>query len=112
VNLNLQLAAELTSPLGVTGYAKFEFKAEENDTAEVELEIEIENAPAGAVLEVRIDDTLIGSMTVNDQGEGKLKFKSDADEEGELPFPDGLNLLAGSTILIGADISGTFAAPL
>jgi Ca2+-binding RTX toxin-like protein len=112
VNLDLELAAELTSPAGITGNARFEFAAADNDTAEVVLEIQIENAPAAAVLEVHIDGTLVGSITTSDLGSGTLMFTTDADEEGELPFPDGLHLMVGATILIGTDITGTLALPI
>ncbi len=115
VNLDVELVAVLSSPGGVTGQAEYAHEANELDGAELELVIEIAGAVPLAPLEVKIDDTFVGSITPNESGVGKLKFSSDPDDDGdgevELAFPDGFSLHADSTILIGLDITGTFAVP-
>jgi len=118
VNLDIELVALLAStPPGVTGSAEFKFEADDTEGAELELEIEIAGATPNTSLELRIDGTLIGSIAVNDLGDGGLRFSSDPDDDGdgpvELAFPAGLILHVGSTILIGTNITGTFvAAPI
>jgi Ca2+-binding RTX toxin-like protein len=114
VDLDLvELAALLSSPSGAYGTAQFGYEAEAGDTAELVLEIEVHGAPAG-VHEVYIDGVLVGSITVDALGDGTLKFSSNTDDDGdgevELLLPAGLNLQVGSTVLIGTDITGTFAA--
>jgi hypothetical protein len=108
----MQLAAVLASPAGVSGSATLAFEADDANGAELELTIEIAGATPDDVLDVVIDGIPVGSITVDPLGGGLLKLSSDEDDDGEgieLTFPDGLVLQVGSTILIGTDITGTFA---
>jgi Ca2+-binding RTX toxin-like protein len=113
VDLNVELKAVLSSPTGVSGQAEYSYEADDLDGAELELEIEIEGATPLTTLDVQIDGALIGSIAVDASGHGRLKLSSDPDDEGEteIAFPIGFSIHAGSTIQIGADITGTFAVP-
>jgi Ca2+-binding RTX toxin-like protein len=113
VDLNVELAAVLSSPTGVSGQAEYSYEADDLDGAELELEIEIHGAVPLATLDVLIDGASVGSITVDAGGHGEIKFSSDPDDEGddEIAFPDGFTIHAGSTIQIGPDITGTFAVP-
>ncbi len=112
VNLGVELLATLSNSSGVTGVAKYEFEADDEDGAELELEIEIEGATPDAVLDVTIDGILVGTITVDSLGAGKLKLTTDEDDDGEgveTLLPEGLVIHAGSSVLVGTDITGTFA---
>jgi Ca2+-binding RTX toxin-like protein len=115
VNLDVELLALLSSPTGVSGQAEFSYEADDLDGAELELEIEIDGAVPLTTLDVKLDGTSIGSIAVDAAGHGRLKLSSDPDSEGdtELEFPQDFSIHAGSTILIGLDITGTFGpAPI
>ena len=116
VNLDVELVAVLSSPGGVSGLAKFSYAADTTGGAELELKIEFEGAEPLVPLEVTINGNLIGSITPDEGGIGKLKFSTDPDDDGdgevELAFPGGFSLHADSPILIGLDITGTFAVPV
>jgi Ca2+-binding RTX toxin-like protein len=114
VDLDIELSAVLAGSLGVTGHADYSHEADDLDGAALELVIEIDGAVPLTPLEVKIDGTSIGSIEVDAAGHGRLKFSSDPDSEGdtELEFPAEFSLHSGSTILIGLDITGTFAAPV
>jgi Ca2+-binding RTX toxin-like protein len=116
VNLDVELVAVLSSPGGVSGQANFLHAADETGGVELELEIKFEGAEPLVPLDVTIDGNLVGSITPDENGIGKLKFSTDPDDDGdgevELAFPGGFSLHANSTILIGLDITGTFAVPV
>jgi Ca2+-binding RTX toxin-like protein len=112
VNLEIELLAALANSSGVTGYAKYEYEADDDDGAELELEIEIEDATPDAILDVTIDGILVGTITVDSLGNGKLKLTTDEDDDGEgteTLLPEGLVIHAGSSVLVGTDVTGTFA---
>jgi Ca2+-binding RTX toxin-like protein len=108
INLKTQLEAQLADGAGATGLAKFELE-DEDGVPEIELEIEVTGAPPETVLDIYLGETLIGTLTTNEEGEGEVEFTTNPDEEDELPLPSGLEIHAGLTITVG-QLSGTFAS--
>jgi Ca2+-binding RTX toxin-like protein len=110
VDLDAELLALLSSPSGASGEARLGYEADEASGPELELQIEVVGGPAGATLEILIDGALIGSITLDSLGNGRLNFSSDIDDEGEaeIELPAGLEIHSGSIIQIGTDITGTF----
>ena len=86
-----------------SGYAEFEV-----NSSRVELEVRVRqiNLPPGTSLSVLVDNGAVGSLTLENNGEGRLRLRSD---NGQTVPP----VIVGSTIQIrngGATIlSGTFA---
>src|SRR4030095_11514842 len=115
VDLDVELVALLSNSTGASGQAEYSHEADDVDGAELELEIEIQGAVPLVPMDVKIDDTLVGSITPDDSGHGKLKFSTDPDDDGdgeaEIAFPSGFSLHAGSTIALCLDITGTFVEP-
>jgi Ca2+-binding RTX toxin-like protein len=106
VDLDAELRAEMFAPSGAFARADFEHEVEDG-VVEMELKIEVRCATPGTTLDVVVDGTLLGSMTIDVEGHGYLEFSSDGDLD-ELPFPSELNVHLGSTISIGSELSGTF----
>jgi Ca2+-binding RTX toxin-like protein len=108
INLNTQLEAQLADGADATGLAKFELE-DDDGVPEMELEIEVAGAPPSTVLDILLGETLIGTLTTNEEGAGEIEFTTNPDEEDELPLPSGLEIDAGMTITVG-QLSGTFAS--
>ena len=100
------LLADLSSPGGVFGQAIWE--RETTDAGlETFLHIMVQGGPAGSSLVVTVNGVEIGTILFDGDGYGSLRFGTFPDQLGELPLPFE-SLAADSTILIGADITGTF----
>ncbi|MEX2174086.1 MAG: hypothetical protein WD872_06970, partial [Pirellulaceae bacterium] len=75
---------------------------------ETVLNIGVSNAIPGESLPAIIDGRVIGTITINSEGEGFLRLSSIVDEAGELPWPTGLVIEAGTEITLGPELSGVF----
>jgi hypothetical protein len=108
VDLDVELRAELFSQGEGSGHAEFEMEPEDDGT-EVEFDVEIEHAAPGSVLDVLVDDFLVGQITVDDTGHGELEFSNDPDDPDEVAFPaDFPAIVAGSLIKVGDVLHGAF----
>jgi Ca2+-binding RTX toxin-like protein len=108
VDVDDQLIALLTSSGAATAEATYQ-QVIINNQVETELVIEVEQATPGP-LDVTIEGDLVGPIVIEADGTGRVVFSSDPVLGESLPLPDGLDLQVGSTIMIGLDLSGPFAA--
>jgi Ca2+-binding RTX toxin-like protein len=108
VDLETELAVDVTSPSGARLQASFEFENEDG-TPEMELEVMVSGLAASTGYNLLIGSTVV-PFTTDGSGNATLKFSSNPDEVDELPFPAGSVVTAGTTISVeGTDLSGTFA---
>jgi Ca2+-binding RTX toxin-like protein len=107
VNLKTQWEAQLANEAGATGVARFGL-SDDDGTPEMELEIEVTGAAPSTVLDVYLGETLLGTLTTDEEGEGELELTTNPDDEDDLLLPEGLVFQTGLTITVG-DLSGTFA---
>lgn len=103
----VELKAALTGATAATG--KIEFESEVDDgVQESKLNVEIRNATPNTTLDVTVNGVVIGQITTDTNGRGKLKFRSQPDDSDEQLFPtDFVALVAGDVIGIGGIVSGT-----
>lgn len=95
-----ELEAELIGAGSETGEASYE-----TDGTSTEFEVEIEGATPGSVHAVTIDGVEVGTITVDEDGEGELSFSSDAVDNS--PFPaDFPALVEGANVDVGGLVSG------
>ena len=79
-------------------------------TAETELTVGVTGAAANASLDVSIGGTVVGALTTDSTGAGKLVLSSDpSGTEQALPSNFPTNIAAGTAITVGS-LSGAFAA--
>ena len=105
----VELSANLTSMTSAIGEAEFE-REYEDGAEEKKFEVEIANAAASTTFDVSIDGMVVGQITTNAQGYGKLEFNSNPDEPDEQAFPMGFtDPMAGAVIDVGGVLTGTLA---
>lgn len=97
-----------------SGKGEFEIEQEHN-RLEIEFEVEIEDAVPSASYDISVDGKLVGSLTMNIEGDGKLKLSSHPDDLDELPLPENFpTVTEGSRISVADEqgnviLEGTFA---
>lgn len=97
-----ELTARLTGEGSLSGRAKLEISSRQS-----EFKVELENALVNTTYSVEIDGIVIGSLTTDRRGRGKLEFES---TDRSKPFPaDFPTISVGSTVRVGSAIVGTFA---
>ena len=90
-----------------SGAASFEVTAASGGIpASSEFKVELWNAPAGAVYEVKVGGISVGSVTIGRRGFGRLQFESGDDRK---PFPQNWpGISSGTVVTVGQILSGTF----
>jgi hypothetical protein len=84
-----------------------EYKSELDGSRKIEIQISSINLPAGTVLDVFINQTLIGRITVSTAQKGELVLRSDrGDNFSAIHYGDVLTIRQGSAIVL----SGAFGA--
>lgn len=98
---------------GVRGKAKVDFRSRARDGAtRYDFKVEVERQTSGAVLEVRVNGTLMGTITVGSLGRGKLELTStrvddNPHPEDDAPLPsDFAGIPANARVTVGP-FSGT-----
>jgi len=102
-----QLRASLN---GLTSaYGRAEYSVEyEHGRFESQFEVDLYAAIPGSTYDVSINGSVVGSVTINSRGRGKLEYKDFPHEAGELPFPAGfITPVAADTIDVGGIVSGS-----
>ncbi|MBI3462892.1 MAG: hypothetical protein HY000_07500 [Planctomycetes bacterium] len=112
VDLDLEFKAHLTGPTGATGRAKMEIEQEE-DGLEAEFKVEFDGATANTTFDVTVDGVVVGQVTSDAVGHGKLKFSNDPDEGDEGAFASAFpEIQANSVVTVGNGngvvLEGTF----
>ena len=94
---------------GVPGKAKVDYRVRTRDGAtRYDFKVEVERQTPGAVLEVRVNGTLMGTITVGSLGRGKLELTSTRVDDNPHPeddgaLPDGFaGIPARATVTVGA----------
>ena len=117
VSNGMDAETELAATLSGTGSgsASFSFNTDPSEM-EREFEVEAEGLTPGATANVLVDGVLVGTMTIDASGQGKVKFKLnfDSDQDGVAEFPSNFpEIHAGSTIAVQVDgnnvLTGTFS---
>ena len=103
------LSAFLSSESGSSAYLTYGEEVGQSSLESV-LRIDVMNATPGESLHVIINGVSIGHVLIGGNRFGSLIFTSNPDEEGELLLPPGLQITAGTSIVIGLELSGTFTA--
>jgi len=89
---------------GGTQRAKVEY---EDEPGKTKFEVEVFGGQPGAVLDVAVNGTVVGAVTLNQFGRGKLEFHSFPHEFHHQPFPPNFPALQpGDTVSVG-QMSGT-----
>ena len=103
----IQLGANLTGTTGATGSVRF--KAEnEHGQVQSAFQVAVAGALPGAVLDVTVNGSVVGSITVDASGRGTLVYKSVPHRTGELPYPAGFTTpAAGDVVDVGGILSGS-----
>lgn len=90
-----------------------EFRADvkyDVESDEVKFRVKVRGGVPDAVLAVSAAGVAVGSITVNGDGDGKMKWTSRADHEDEQPLPANFPALAaGDTVAVGS-LSGVLRA--
>jgi Ca2+-binding RTX toxin-like protein len=91
--------------------ATFRSEPREGEAPLLTLSVRVQNGTPGASLGVVIDGFPMASLLLDGQGNGTIGFTNQTGNEdpNSLPFPAGLALHAGSTILVGS-LSAVFVA--
>ena len=82
----------------------------EDDATETRLKVSVTGAAADSTLDVTIGETVVGQITTDADGAGKLILSSDPeDDEQALPADFPTDVVAGTTVSVGS-LTGTLAA--
>lgn len=105
--MDVEFEARLVGPTGAHGHAEFEIE-DEHGNPEGEFDLEVEGAVPGTLHEVRVEDTVVGHVTIDQFGRGELTFSSGGDDDAfPLNFPP---IRAGSVVTVSTILEGTFLA--
>ncbi len=106
------LSANLTdTETGETARVVFQSYTSNTDgTTETELKVSVTGAAADTTLDVTVGDVVVGQVTTDANGNGKLILSSNP-EDNEQPLPDGFpaDVAAGTAVSVGT-LNGTLAA--
>jgi len=104
---HLELHAQLLGDSQAQGDAEYKLVAE-HGAIEQKLEVEVEDAPVGTVWDVAIDGVVVGQLTVNDRGNGRLRMSSRPDDN-DLPLPANFpEVKSTSQVTVGPSLAGSF----
>jgi len=106
------LSTTLTDSAGTaTGTAKYSTYTA-NGATETEFKVSITGAAASTTLDVAIDGTVVGQITTDASGAGKLVLSSnpDSSDEQSLPANFPTSVASGAVVTVGT-LSGSLATP-
>jgi len=105
------LTATLTDSSGTATGSLFYSTSTYNGTTRTELRASIQGAAADTTLDVTVDGTVVGQITTDSNGAGKLELSSNPDgDDQSLPADFPTSLSAGAAVSVGT-ASGTLATP-
>ena len=103
-----RLDLPLSGDSGAQG--KIEFELEKEDMrARREFKLELEDAAPDATYDVTVDGVIVGQITTDARGYGKLRY-ADVPKRGELPFPTDFPTVTSRTVVEVAGLSTTLGA--
>ncbi|TWT94550.1 dockerin type I domain-containing protein [Stieleria varia] len=96
-----ELKARLIGDASIDAESKFE-----SSPTGVEFSAELRNAPANTTFDVQVDGEIVGALTTDSRGRGRLQFEQNDDSK---PFPANFpNVDVGTQVRIGDTLSGVF----
>lgn len=102
-----ELQAKLLGSTAMRGSAKFEIDREDGGFLEHKFTVSVNRGDANKTYQVMVGDTVVGDLTTNNKGVGKMTLSSLADSRHELPmptnFPNGIN---GALVRVGTSLQG------
>ena len=107
-----ELTAQLTDPNNSSALGSIKYEVEtHNGTSETELKVAIRGATASSTLDVTIGGVVVGQLTTDANGAGKLVLSSDpTGTEQALPANFPTSIAAGTAVSVGT-LAGTLATP-
>ncbi len=106
---------KFTAALTGTGEGTASVKTDTDDgSAKTDFKLEITGAPASQTFDVTVGTTVVGTVTTDAQGAGKLKLSSDPDDDEQVLPTDFPTVDATTSISVGVTgqtpiLTGTFA---
>ncbi len=87
----------------------------EHASTKTDFVVKVSGAPASQTFQVTVDSTVVGNLTTDTQGAGKLKLSSDPDDDEQALPADFPTVSDGTTVSVGLAgqtpiLTGTFAA--
>ncbi|MBI1311454.1 hypothetical protein GC176_09115 [bacterium] len=105
----IQFSINLTGATGAIGSARFKSEYEHGHVQST-FQVAIASAQPGATLDVSVNGSVVGSITVDASGRGSLVYKNVPHRVGELPYPTGFVApTAGDVIDVGGILNGALA---
>lgn len=102
-----EFQAKLLSSTAMRGSAKFEIDREDGGFLERKFTVTVNRADANRTFQVSVGGFVIGDLTTNSKGVGRLTLSSLADSRHELPmpstFPTDIN---GARVMVGTSLQG------
>lgn len=105
----LRFVARMRDSDGTVARARYQERNRNGRAQRQRFDVEIKFAQPGEQFEVRADGRLVGTITADGLGTGKLELRPTPDNPNEVPIPsDFPKLRAGAVITVGS-MSGTLA---
>lgn len=110
-DLDNQFRALLVGPNNASGHAEYESE-NENGVLRTKLELEVQDLAANSTFDLIIGGVTVGQITTDGSGQAEVRFSS-LPHGNEVAFPGNFpQLQDGTTIAVGAVLTGTFATHL
>lgn len=99
----LRFVSRMRDADGTTARARYQERARDGRAVRQSFDIEIKRAQPGEQFEVRVDGRVIGTVTANSLGIGKLELRRSPDGPNEIPIgSDFPRLRAGAVVTVGS----------
>lgn len=105
----LRFLARMRDGDGTVARVRYQERNRNGQALRQRFDVEIKFAQPGEQFEVRVDGRVVGTVTADALGTGKLELRPTPDSPGELPIPsDFPKLRAGAVVTVGS-MSGTLS---
>ena len=106
---DLRFVARMRDGDGTTARARYRERDRNGRALKQSFDVEIKRAQPGEQFEVRVDGRVVGTVTANSFGFGKLELRQTPDSPNDQPIPsDFPRLRSGAVITVGS-MQGTLA---
>ncbi len=105
----LRFVARMRDGDGTVARVRYQERNRNGQALRQRFDVELKFAQPGEQFEVRVDGRVVGTVTADALGTGKLELRRTPDSPGELPIPsDFPKLRAGAVVTVGS-MSGTLS---
>ena len=105
-----RVRARLDGDTPASGKAVYR-ERERNNQIEQRFDVEVEDATPGEIMQIHVNDLMVGTLVINELGVGEFQLRTAAfiDDEGDGdPIPSGFpTLVEGDTVTVGS-LGGVF----